>query len=155
KASNGGGTGYAESRLSGVVQAAPQGAVPPQTTPQQPVPQVDNIPPVSKVTKASCKDRKCTLNVTASDAGFSKGIKGLSATVVSTYTGTCTKSGKKVRCTRHRTKKLKPSRLSASRFRVVASSLPYGKQVFSMLAVDNAGHTQLLPTKKTLRTRKP
>ena len=111
--------------------------------------------PVARVTKASCKDRKCTLEITVSDAGFSKGIKGLTATVLSTYTATCTKKGKKVRCTKQRTKKLKPTQLSSSRYRVVASNLPYGKQLFTMLATDNAGHTQLLPTKKTLQTKKP
>ena len=152
EARNPGGTILATSPPSAVVQPAAQPQPPPQPPP---VPQVDTVPPVSNVTKASCKARRCTLEVTVSDAGFSKGIKGLAATVVSTYTGTCTKHKKKVRCTKQRTKKLKPSRLSSSRFQVVAGNLPYGKQVFTMLATDNADHTQLLPTKKALRTRKP
>ena len=73
----------------------------------------------------------------------------------STYRGRCKRKGKMVACTRHRTIKPSVAALTSTRFKVVASKLPYGTQVFTLVAVDKAGHRQALPTRKTVKTKKP
>src|SRR5262249_26131189 len=88
------------------------------------------------------------------DAGFSAGIKTVDATVTSSYRGTCRRNGRRVSCTRHKTKKLSAKRLAATRFQIVASRLPVGRQLFQLYAVDKAGHRQRLATKKTVTTKR-
>ena len=125
----------------------------PEPTPNTPAPPAQDVTaPVARVMSRSCKANRCTLTVRVSDAGYSAGIRTVQSTVRSTYRGTCTKKGRKVACTRHRTKKLTPAALSATTFRVVASKLPVGTQLFTLLAVDKAGHRQTLPTRLTLKT---
>jgi Trypsin len=145
-ATNAGGNGFAESAKTGVVPGVAK--------PNPPQNSVDKTAPVAKVVKTRCTSTRCTLTVTVTDAGFSAGIKTVLASVTSSYRGTCRKNGRKVRCTRHKTKKLTAKRLAATRFQIVASKLPIGKQVFSLYAVDKAGHKQRLATKKTVTTKK-
>jgi hypothetical protein len=144
-ASNPGGSGSAESARTGVV--------PGQTPNVQPNVQ-DTTPPVAKVIKTRCTVTRCTLTVRVTDAGFSAGIKSLRASVTSTYRTTCRKHGRKVRCTKHKTKKLSPKRLSSTTFQVVASKLPVGKQAFTLYAIDKANNKQRLPTTKTVTTKR-
>ena len=72
----------------------------------------------------------------------------------STYRGKCTRRGRRVACTRHRTIKPTVAALATNRFKVVASKLPVGTQRFTLVAIDKAGHRQAMPTTKTVKTKK-
>jgi secreted trypsin-like serine protease len=144
-ATNPGGASLAETARTGVI------AGPPVNHP--PASSLDKTAPVARITKTRCTTTRCTLTVSVTDSGFSAGIKTVQATVRSTYRGTCRRKGRRVSCTRHRTKKPSVKRLAASRFRVVASNLPVGRQLFTLYAVDKANHRQRLATKKTVTTR--
>jgi Trypsin len=115
---------------------------------------LDKNAPVAKIIKTRCTARRCVLTVTVTDAGYSAGIKTVQASVTSTYRGTCRKNGRKVRCTKHKTKKLSAKKLASKKFQIVASKLPIGKQLFTLVAVDKAGHKQRLATKKTVTTKR-
>ena len=73
----------------------------------------------------------------------------------STYRSRCKRKGsrKTVSCMKHRTTKPTVAALTATRFKVVASQLPYGVQRFTLVAIDKAGHRQALPTTKTVTTK--
>jgi hypothetical protein len=144
-ATNPGGTSLAESARSAVV---------PGGTQLQPNTGLDRTAPVAKVIRTRCTATRCTLTVTVTDSGFSAGIKTVKATVKTTYRGTCRRKGRKVRCTKTKAGKTKVKKLAAKRFQVVASKLPVGKQVFTLFAVDKAGHTQRLATRKTVTTKR-
>jgi Trypsin len=153
-ATNSGGTAVAKSAATGVI-AAPASTTPTQPpTQQQPQSSLDLYAPVARVTKVRCTATRCTLTISVRDAGFSAGIKTVQATVRSTYRSTCRRHGHRVACTKHKTAKPSVKALSATRFQVVASKLPVGKQLFTLVAVDRAGHRQALPTRKTVTTRK-
>lgn len=147
---NPGGASVASSAPSPVVPGPPQLPPPTQNNSAQ-----DSHAPVARVTHSACTVTRCTLTVTVTDAGYSAGIKALRATVRSTYRGKCTRRGRRVACTRHRTIKPRVAALTANRFKVVASKLPVGTQRFTLVAVDKAGHRQAMPTTKTVKTRKP
>jgi hypothetical protein len=144
-ATNAGGTSIAESARVGPVPGV-------NTNPGEN--SFDKNAPVSKVIKTRCTATRCVLTVAVTDAGYSAGIKTVQASVTSTYRGTCRKNGRKVRCTRHKTKNLSAKKLAAKKFQIVASKLPIGKQVFLLVAVDKAGHKQRLATKKTVTTKR-
>jgi secreted trypsin-like serine protease len=154
KGKNAGGLALAES-------AAVTVPVPQQQTPVQPPNQSgsqvlqDTSAPVARVTKTVCTATRCTLSVRVTDAGFSAGIKTVQSSVRSTYRTRCKRKGRIVTCTKHRTTKPSVAALTSTRFKVVASKLPYGRQRFTLVAVDKAGHRQALPTTKTVTTRKP
>jgi secreted trypsin-like serine protease len=154
KGKNAGGLALAES-------AAVTVPVPQQQTPVQPPNQSgsqalqDTSAPVARVTKTVCTATRCTLSVRVTDAGFSAGIKTVQSSVRSTYRTRCKRKGRIVTCTKHRTTKPSVAALTSTRFKVVASKLPYGTQVFTLVAVDKAGHRQALPTRKTVKTKKP
>jgi hypothetical protein len=145
-ATNAGGRGVAETARTAVIPGTPVKHAPNNS--------LDKNAPVAKVTKSRCTASRCTLTVKVTDSGYSAGIKTVLSSVRSTYRGTCHKSGRAVSCTRHRTTKPKVKRLAATRFRVTASKLPIGKQLFTLFAVDKANHRQRLATKKTVRTRR-
>jgi hypothetical protein len=94
------------------------------------------------------------LSVSVTDAGFSAGIKTVDATVTSTYRTTCKRKGRRVSCTKHKTRKLGAKKLASTKFQIVASKLPVGKQLFQLYAVDKASHRQRLATKKTVTTKR-
>jgi hypothetical protein len=144
-ATNAGGTSLAESARTGPVPGLNKN---PGSN------SLDKNAPVAKVIKTRCTATRCVLTVTVTDAGYSAGIKTVQASVTSTYRGTCRKNGRKVRCTKHKTKKLSAKKLSSKRFQIVASKLPIGKQLFTLVAVDKAGHKQRLATKKTVTTKR-
>jgi hypothetical protein len=143
---NAGGKSIKESERTPVIPGVAQ--------PNPPQNNLDLNAPVAKVTKTRCTVTRCTLTVRVTDAAYSAGIKTVQASVTSTYRTTCRKKGRKVRCTRHKTKKLSATRLTAASFRIVASKLPVGKQVFTLYAVDKANHKQRLPTTKTVTTKR-
>jgi Trypsin len=144
-ATNAGGTSLAES--------APMGPVPGLN--QNPGSNsLDKNAPVAKVVRTRCTSTRCVLTVTVTDAGYSAGIKTVQASVRSTYRGTCRKNGRRVKCTKHKTKKLSAKKLAARKFQIVASKLPVGKQLFTLYAVDKANHRQHLATKKTVTTKR-
>jgi hypothetical protein len=147
-ATNSGGTVVASSAPTAVIARPP--STPP--TPQQPQPSLDLYAPVARITKVRCTLTRCTLSVTVRDAGYSAGIKTVQATVRSTYRSTCRRKGHRVACTKHKTGRPKVRALGATKFQVVASKLPVGKQLFTLVAVDVAGNRQVLPTRKTVTT---
>jgi Trypsin len=149
-ATNPGGSGIAKSASTGVI-AGP--AVTPQ--PQQPQTSLDLYAPVARVTKVRCTVTRCTLTVSVRDAGFSAGIKTVKASVRSTYRSTCRKKGRTVACTKHKNGRTSVKALGTTRFEVVASKLPVGTQVFTLVAIDKAGHRQQLPTRKSVTTKRP
>jgi secreted trypsin-like serine protease len=159
KATGPNGIGWARSNsISTVVapQPDPNPMPPPTPTPTPTAPTVsqDINAPVARIVAASCsKQRRCTLSVKVTDAGFSTGIKAISVKLVSTYRTTCLKRGKRVACTKTRTRTLAATRTGIATFRVVASGLPVGAHRFTVFATDNAGHRQLLPAVATLRTK--
>jgi secreted trypsin-like serine protease len=155
KGTNAGGLAFAES--APVIVPVPQQGPPPVDPSHQSPSQLqqDTAAPVARVTKTVCTATRCTLTVAVTDAGFSAGIKTVQSSVRSTYRGRCKRKGKMVACTRHRTIKPSVAALTSTRFKVVASKLPYGTQVFTLVAVDKAGHRQALPTRKTVKTKKP
>ncbi len=154
---NAGGFAYASSVASTVpVPEQPPAQQPPDTGHESPSQnQQDTAAPVARVTRTTCTSTRCTLTVSVTDAGFSAGIKTVTAAVRTTYRTTCRKRGRKVPCTRQKNGRTSVAALSATRFQIVASRLPVGKQVFTLFAVDKAGHRQALPTTKTVTTKKP
>ena len=157
KGTNAGGLAFAES--SAVIVPVPQVPQPPVDVPHQTPSQnpQDSAAPVARVTKTTCTATRCTLTVAVTDAGFSAGIKTVQASVRSSYRTRCKRAGthKTVACTKHRTIKPSVAALTSTRFKVVASKLPYGTQLFTLVAIDKAGHRQALPTTKTVTTKKP
>jgi len=153
---NAGGLAFAESAAVSVPVPAQQSPAPVQP-PSQGGSQTlqDTAAPVARVTKTTCTATRCTLMVSVTDAGFSAGIKTVQSSVRSTYRTRCKRTGRTVTCTKHRTIKPSVAALTATRFKVVASKLPYGTQRFTLVAIDNAGHRQALPTTKTVKTKKP
>jgi hypothetical protein len=147
---NPGGASVAASAPSAIVAGPPPPLPPPNTNNTR-----DSHAPVARVTRTVCTVTRCTLTVRVTDAGYSAGIKAVRATVRSTYRGRCTRHGRRVSCTRHKTTRPKVAALSANRFKVVASKLPVGTQRFTLIAVDKAGHRQALPTTKTVKTKRP
>ena len=144
-----GGASVASSAPSAVVAGPPPQIPPPNQNSAQ-----DSHAPVARVTHTACTVTRCTLTVTVTDAGYSAGIKTLRATVRSTYRGKCTRRGRRVACTRHRTIKPTVAALATNRFKVVASKLPVGTQRFTLVAIDKAGHRQAMPTTNTVKTKK-
>jgi len=154
-ATNSGGAVVARSGSTGVITAPPSTPTePPAQQQQQQQQNRDIYAPVARITKVSCTATRCTLTVTVADAGYSSGIRTVQASVKSTYRSTCRKHGRKVTCTKHKTGKTSVKALGATRFQIVASKLPVGKQLFTLVAIDVAGHRQSLPTHKTVTTKK-
>ncbi|HEX6619274.1 MAG TPA: serine protease [Solirubrobacteraceae bacterium] len=155
KAHNGGGMAYTQSAWSSAVPAAPVIVPPTNQSPSQ-APQ-DTAAPVARITKTACTATRCTLTVTVTDIGFSAGIQTVQSSVRSTYRSRCKRKGshKTFACTKHRTSKPSVAALTSTRYKVVASKLPYGTQRFTVVAIDKAGHRQALPTTKTVTTKKP
>jgi hypothetical protein len=159
KAHNGGGWALSQSDWTSAVPA-PASPAPPVQPPNNTSPSQthqDIAAPVARIKATRCTATRCTLTVTVTDAGFSAGIKTVQASVRSTYRSRCKRKGtrKTVACTKHRTIKPSVAALTSTQFKVVASKLPYGTQVFTLVAVDKAGHRQALPTTKTVKTKKP
>jgi hypothetical protein len=154
KGKNAGGIAFSESAAVIVPVPTPSAPVtPPQQSPSQN--QQDTAAPVARVTRTVCTATRCTLSVSVTDAGFSAGIKTVQSSVRSTYRTRCRRKGKTVTCTKHRTTKPSVAALTSTRFKIVASKLPYGTQRFTLVAIDKAGHRQALPTIKTVTTKKP
>jgi hypothetical protein len=144
-ATNLGGTSLAETARTGIV---------PGVAKQNPQNSLDKNAPVAKITRTRCTASRCVLSVSVTDAGFSAGIKTVDATVTSTYRTTCKRKGRRVSCTKHKTRKLSAKKLASTKFQIVASKLPVGKQLFQLYAVDKASHRQRLATKKTVTTKR-
>jgi secreted trypsin-like serine protease len=158
KGHNGGGLAFRQSAWTATVPT-PTSPVPPVPPPNQSPSQnlQDIAAPVARITATRCTATRCTLTVAVTDAGFSAGIKTVQASVRSSYRSRCKRKGsrKTVACIKHRTIKPSVAALTATHFKVVASKLPYGTQLFTLVAVDKAGHRQALPTTKTVKTKKP
>lgn len=145
RATNAGGTALARS--------APTAPVPGQAIGGTTVSQRDGIDPVARISSASCRRSTCTLKVAVTDAGFSSGIAKLTATVRTTYRGTCKRGARRVACTRQRYVKATVKRTATGRYTVTATRLPVGRQQFALVAFDKAGNRQRLATRRTLTTK--
>ncbi|MEP6954755.1 MAG: serine protease [Solirubrobacteraceae bacterium] len=106
----------------------------------------DTAAPVAKILTARCVKQTCTITLRVTDAGVSAGIAKVTGSVRSTYR----RDGR----TRHRTRTFTARRTASTRFTVRLTKLPVGTQLFSLLSTDKAAHRQLLPTRKTLKTRR-
>ena len=125
----------------------------PATAPAVTIPaQTDTVAPVATITRAACTRTRCVLDVRVVDAGFSRGVRSVAATVVSTYRARCRRGRRTVTCTRTRTQRLRARRTSAGRYRVVASGLPAGRHVVTVRATDLAGNRQIVAARRALRT---
>jgi hypothetical protein len=156
KGRNAGGLAFAES--AAVTVPVPQ-QQPPVQPPNGGTSQAlqDTAAPVARITKTTCTATRCTLSVSVTDTGFSAGIKTVQSSVRSSYRSRCKRKGshKTVACIKHRTIKPSVAALTSTHYKVVASKLPYGTQLFTLVAIDKAGHRQALPTTKTVKTKKP
>ena len=134
------------------------GQAPATTTPTPAAPavatpaQTDTVAPVATITRAACTRTRCVLDLRVVDAGFSRGVRSVAATVVSTYRARCRRGGRTVTCTRIRTRRLRAKRTSAGHYRVVASTLPAGRHVVTVRATDLAGNRQIVAARRALRT---
>jgi secreted trypsin-like serine protease len=149
KKSNDDGFGIARSAPTAPIAARPVTVPPvPETVPPAPAPVVlkDTAAPVTKIVTARCVRQTCTLTLRVTDAGVSAGIAKVTGSVRSTYR----RDGR----TRHRTRTFTARRTASTRFTVKLTKLPVGTQLFTLLATDKAGHRQLLPTRKTLKTKR-
>jgi trypsin len=158
KGHNAGGLAFRQSAWTATVPTPTSPVAPVQPPNQSPSQsQQDIAAPVARITATRCTATRCTLTVAVTDAGFSAGIKTVQASVRSSYRSRCKRKGsrKTVACIKHRTIKPSVAALTATHFKVVASKLPYGTQLFTLVAVDKAGHRQTLPTTKTVKTKKP
>lgn len=145
RATNSGGTAIARS--------APTAPVPGQAIGGTTVSQRDGIGPVARISSASCRRSTCTLKVAVTDAGFSSGIAKLTATVRTTYRGTCKRGARRIACTRQRYVKATVKRTATGRYTVTATRLPVGRQQFALVAFDKSGNRQRLATRRTLTTK--
>jgi secreted trypsin-like serine protease len=139
-----------------------QQTVTPTTTVTAPPlpPVVDTAAPTSRVADAHCSRRGvCTVTVRVWDAAPSSGIKALTASVRTTYRGTCkAPGGRRIKCTKNRTVKLYPGVAPSSTggvftYKFSTPVLHKGRQTFTIVATDRAGHRQARPTTVVKTTR--
>ncbi len=109
---------------------------------------------MARIRTARCIRRTCTITVTVTDAGFSAGIAKVTGSVQSSYRRACVRKSRRTTCIRRRTRSFTARRTAATRFTIRLTKLPVGTQRFALLATDRAGHQQLLPTRRTLKTRR-
>lgn len=148
KKANDDGYGVSRSAPTATVAARPATAPPAAEPAPAPAPVMlkDTAAPVARILTARCVKQTCTITLRVTDAGVSAGIAKVTGSVRSTYR----RDGR----TRHRTRTFTARRTASTRFTVRLTKLPVGTQLFSLLATDKAGHRQLLPTRKTLKTRR-
>lgn len=114
--------------------------------------QTDTVAPVATIAHARCTRTRCVLDLRVVDAGFSRGVRSVDATVVTTYRTRCRRGGRTVICTRTRSRRLKATRIAAGHYRLVASGLPAGRHAVTVRATDAAGNRQIVGARRTLRT---
>lgn len=122
-------------------------------------PAADVAAPTTKVADAHCSRRGvCTLTVQVWDPAPTSGIKGVTASVRTAYRATCKKHGRKVKCTKNKTTRLYPAVQPASTggvftYKISTPELRRGRQTFTIVATDRAGHRQARPTTVVKTTR--
>ena len=99
--------------------------------------------------------RRCSLRIRVSDRGFSAGIRSLRVTLTTTYSTTCRRKGHRPRaCKRSVRHTLKARRAGRSTtWTIVAPRVRYGRQRFTIVALDRAGNRQKRATTKTLTAK--
>jgi hypothetical protein len=140
-----------------VTPPQPQPVPPPSSPAPAPVPQPsDTTPPVASVRGSNCTRTACTLAIHVADPGFSRGVRGVEATVRSQRAAHCRLHRKRTRCIRTtaaRTLQGIPTGLDTYNLR--ATRLPAGAvNRFSLVASDNAGQRQPSPTVVRLKTKR-
>jgi hypothetical protein len=157
-ASGAGGAGYAASAHTAAVQPGIAPTAPAAPAPPAGVPaarQVDRLAPTASISSHRCRRARCQVDVRVRDPGVSRGVRTVQGTVTSSERRRCRRHGRRATCTRQRTRTVRASRRTATRFRIVLTRLPAGRHVLKLRAVDVAGHHQVLPTRLVLRTRRP
>lgn len=120
---------------------------------------VDTAAPTTTVADAHCTVRRvCTVTVRVWDPSPSSGIKGVTASVKTAYRATCRKHGRTVKCTKYKTTKLVAALQAGSTggvftYRISTPALRKGKQTFTIVATDRAGHRQARATTVSKTTR--
>ncbi len=136
-------------------QPVPQQSDPPPAPVLAPQP-TDTTPPVASVRRGTCTRTACTIAIRVTDPGFSRGVRGVEATVRSQRAGYCRLHHRPTRCVRTtaaRSLQALPTGLDTYSLR--ATRLPAGAvNRFSLVASDNAGQRQLSPTVVRLKTRR-
>jgi hypothetical protein len=130
--------------------------LPPATTVTTPpvTPAADTVAPVARLATITCKHNVCTLQVKVYDPAPTAGAQAVMGKVKTTYKATCrTKRGKKKKCTKSVTQLLKGRTAGTNVYKITTPKMRAGKHVFSLYALDLAGHTQAAPTKVTKTTR--
>jgi hypothetical protein len=125
-------------------------------TPVAPTPAApaDTAAPTTRVLRSHCTRTSCTFDVRVDDPAPTLGVKGLEASVKTAYRTTCGVKGKRKRCTRTTTRKLRPLLTTvANTYRLTTPKLRKGTHTFTIVATDVAGHRQAAPTtfKRTTR----
>jgi Trypsin len=128
----------------------PTPTIPPTTTiTAPPVPQVaDTAAPTTTLGAVRCSRRGvCTLTAKVWDPSPSSGIKSVSASVRTTYRTTCkAPGGRRIRCTRSKTTELiavaQPATSGVFTYKISTPVLRKGRQAFTVVATDRAGHRQ-------------
>jgi hypothetical protein len=148
-------TGAAQSAAVGPIAAAPAPApvlpAPPVVVPKP----VDRTAPKAKVVSRRCRGRRCSVTIRVSDAGYSAGVRSVTARLTTTYRTTCRRKGRRRPCTRSVRKTLRARAGKSGTWSVVASGVRYGRQRFTFTAVDRAGNRQAHATTATLTVKRP
>jgi secreted trypsin-like serine protease len=153
---NAGGSATAQSAPVGPVEVppAPQQTPPATTSPATttaaanpgaqvlPLPQFDYTPPVSRLYRAICGKRTCTLNIAVTDAGYSLGLQKLEGTIRTSYRVRCRRGRRIVHCTRIKRRTLTVTAAVGGHFIASAKNLRRGTHTFRFVAVDTAGNRQ-------------
>jgi hypothetical protein len=150
--------GEATASSADVTIAAPHTDPPPTTTLPTPVtpppvaPEPDAVAPTATLTKIRCSRTVCLLDVRVDDPAPSGGIRGVEATVRTTYRTWCRKGGKRRRCDKTTAaRKLTALPTGPNAYRITSRKLRAGTQTFRLAGVDAEGNRQLVAT--TIRRR--
>jgi hypothetical protein len=133
----------------------PVGADPAPAPVVAPTPE-DTTAPIASVRASRCTRTTCTLSIQVTDAGVSRGVRGVRATVRSQRAAHCRRHRKRSACTRTTAaRSIEAVATGPDRYRLRATGLPAGAtNRFSLVAEDNAGHRQLAPTVARVKTRR-
>jgi V8-like Glu-specific endopeptidase len=122
------------------------------TPPPVPAPG-DTSAPRTRLVRIHCVRGICVLDLRASDPLPSAGIKGLQASVTTSYKSTCVVKKHRKPCTKTVVKHLTAKAVGGLSYKITTPRLRAGKQAFKVYAVDLAGHRQAKATTVKATTR--
>jgi hypothetical protein len=126
----------------------PVGPVAPSQATPPPPPNVDLTRPTSRVTRARCRRRRCSITLLVSDQG---GIAGMRIRATRQQVRGCPRGRRGRRCRRVRS--VRARNRGAGIFQITTGRLRRGRHRFTMRAIDASGNTQARPARVTLRVR--